>query len=104
MSTLVNHITDAYGLSMGKLVGGWKPYTTDIDEESMSIFHQVTSDLIGVDYELVAVAKQLVSGMNYSFFCNARVVGSEYNEAVTIRVYVNIHGIISQPEITPVQR
>lgn len=104
MSTEIKQISVENGLQIGRLVGGWKPYTTTIDETSMDVFDRIIGELIGVHYTPLAVAKQLVAGMNYSFFCNAQVVGSEYTEPVMILVYVNLQGEMSEPSITRIHR
>ena len=57
--------------------GGWTAYSTDISKEAQGVFDAVTKHLLGVKYEPVAVATQVVAGLNYSYFCNAQVVKPE---------------------------
>ena len=51
--------------------GGWSTYSCNISEEAKKAFAQAMKDFVGVAYTPVAVAQQLVAGMNYRFFCNA---------------------------------
>ena len=62
---------------MSNLVGAFSPYTCEISEEARIAFDQAMDGIVGVRYEPVAVSTQVVSGMNYKFFCNT--------EAATIR-------------------
>jgi hypothetical protein len=54
-------------------------YTTFhcVDAKEQELFKKVTETIVGVDYEAVAVATQVVAGTNYKFFCNARIVYPE---------------------------
>lgn len=88
---------------LGIMVGGWKPYRV-MDAETQQVFDQAVN-LLGVDYSPIAVASQLVAGVNYSFFCNAKVVGPNTpNEAVMILVYVNPEGLGKLQSIQSVPR
>ena len=73
------------------LVGGWTTYSCDISAEEMEVFKSAVT-LDGVDYTPVVVASQVVSGMNYSYFCNAKgVYPGALNEAVMIDIYAPIN-------------
>jgi len=54
--------------------GGWSNYREPTREE-LNIFNQAIHNqshpVVGVNYKPLAVATQVVEGMNYSFFCNA---------------------------------
>lgn len=70
------------------LVGGWTPYSTPLSAEAKEVFDSATKGLVGVHYSPLAVATQVVSGINYRFFCNAKgVYPNALNEAVIIQIY-----------------
>lgn len=52
--------------------GSWSKFEC-LTPEDKAVFDAVKMPL-GVAYEPVAVKRQLVSGMNYDFLCNAKVV------------------------------
>jgi len=52
-------------------VGGYTPFTSDISPEDKAVFVDAFEKFVGVKYEPVAVATQIVAGTNYAFFCNA---------------------------------
>lgn len=52
--------------------GGWTPFG-DLSDDAKAVFKDGISHLLGVDYSPVAVATQVVNGMNYCFFCNASI-------------------------------
>jgi hypothetical protein len=85
------------------LVGGWKPYSCDISAETKEVFDKALNGLLGVKYTPVAVATQLVSGKNYSFFCNSNVVAPRSaNEAAVILIYAALDKPPHIISITPV--
>lgn len=53
-----------------QLLGAYSPYTCKITKEAQIAFDQAMEGIIGVTYSPVAVSSQIVSGMNYKFFCN----------------------------------
>lgn len=60
--------------STNQILGGWSPYSCEINADARKAFDEALEELLGVDYEPVAVATQVVAGLNYSFFCNSKVV------------------------------
>ncbi len=73
--------------------GGWSDYTCDISLEAKGAFKIALESLRGVDYTPVAFAQQVVAGMNYSFFCNSKVVyPGAPNEAAIINIYQPLKG------------
>jgi|GEM_PF-1518485 len=56
------------------LPGGWTKYSTPITSEAKTLFENVMESILGVQYEPLACATQVVNGINYSFLCNSRVV------------------------------
>lgn len=75
-------------MSITTMVGAYSPYTTEISEEAMNAFVSAFENFTGVKYEPLAVAQQVVAGVNYSFFCNATVV---YPGAPTYPAMVTIY-------------
>jgi len=57
---------------MEQVPGGWSKFEC-LTPEDKAVFDDTPFPL-GVEYEAVAVKRQLVSGMNYDFLCNARVI------------------------------
>jgi hypothetical protein len=84
------------------LVGGWTPYSIQISPEATAVFKKALNGLVGVDYIPLAVATQVVSGTNYRFFCNAKVVYPDApNEAAIIQIYQPLQG---DPHIVSITR
>ncbi|OPX54301.1 hypothetical protein SAMN02745127_03018 [Oceanospirillum multiglobuliferum] len=78
--------------------GGWSEFSSDINADQMKVFQSAMEGLLGVQYSPVAVAQQVVAGMNYKFFCNAKeVYPGAGNEAamVSISLPVNQHPVIT---------
>ena len=51
-------------MSTENILGGWSEYTAPISAEDMNVFNEAVQGLLGVHYTPVAVAKQVVAGMN----------------------------------------
>ena len=85
-----------------KLIGGWTPYSCVISPEAQKVFDTAFKGFAGVKYTPVAVATQLVSGVNYSFFCNANgVYPNASNEAAMVTIYAPLDG---PPKITKIKK
>ena len=83
------------------IAGGWTPFSCNISNEDKAIFEKAV-DLIGVEYTPVALASQVVEGVNYKFFCNAKgVYPGATNEAVMIEIYAPLNGT---PHIVKIQK
>lgn len=82
-------------------VGNWSPYE-ELTDETQHVFADGIEGLMGVDYKPLAVAHQVVAGMNYSFFCNAQVTypGAPSYPAI-VNMYRNLDGHVA---ITHIQR
>ena len=81
--------------------GGWSKYSEPLTEEAMAIFEEATSGLLGVSYEPLAFATQIVAGTNYSYFCNATVVyPGAPSEAALVDVYAPFD---DYPYVTSIQ-
>lgn len=76
-----------------QMLGAFGPYTCDIDNEAKAAFADAMEGFVGVKYSPICVSQQVVSGMNYSFFCNAEIVvpGSTVYPAM-VDVYKPIDG------------
>jgi len=74
-------------------VGGWTPYSTTISSDAQKVFDAVIKPLMGVHYTPLAVATQVVAGLNYRFFCNYKVVyPNSPNEAAIVEIYQPVQG------------
>lgn len=82
-------------------VGAWTQYRTELTKEELSIFTAAFKDFVGVDYQAVAIATQLVNGTNYSFFCNARGVSPHATDVpAMVEIYLEPNSL---PIITNVR-
>ena len=88
-------------MSTNSTVGGWTIYSTTISSAAKKAFDDALKGLVGVGYEPLAVASQLVSGTNYRFFCNAKVVyPGAPNQAALVQIYQPAQG---QAHITSIK-
>ena len=86
------------------LAGGWTAYGP-LNEEAKQVFDKALQGLLGVNYEPLVVASQVVSGTNYSFFCNAQVVAPNTpNQGAMVAIYVDLNGNASIKSITLTSR
>jgi hypothetical protein len=89
--------------SESTLIGGWTPYSCDISPKAKKVFDTALKGLVGVKYTPVAVATQVVSGKNYCFFCNAKVVYPKApNKAAMVLIYAPPNKAPHLISITPV--
>ncbi|WP_298417924.1 hypothetical protein [uncultured Kordia sp.] len=78
---------------MSTLPGGYSPYTCNISDEAKKAFAQATKGLVGVRYSPVAVSTQVVSGVNYKFFCNTEAATiMPINGAAIVSIYAPLKG------------
>ena len=83
------------------MTGGWTTFTSEISVEAKKVFKTAFDGFVGVTYEPVAVATQVVSGMKYSFFCNAKgVYPNARHEAALVDIYQAPNGV---PTITRIK-
>lgn len=72
--------------------GGWTDWRFALDEAALQLF-QVAVPHIGVDYHPLAVATQVVAGVNYCFLAQAKIAYPGAPErAVLIDVYDPLPG------------
>lgn len=84
------------------LAGGWTPYSTEISKEAKEAFDEAFKGFVGVNYKPLAVANQVVAGINYRFFCNAKAVyPNSPIEAAIVQIY---HPLQGPAHITSIQR
>jgi hypothetical protein len=73
--------------------GGWTAYSTTISSDAKKAFDEALKNLAGVHYTPLAVASQLVAGMNYRFLCDAQVVYPDApHYAALIQIYKPLDG------------
>lgn len=80
------------------MVGAWGGFSFTMTPEAKSVFDQALKGLVGVQYTPMAFAIQVVSGLNYCFLSEGKVVypgGSEF--AALIYIYAPLEGA---PHIT----
>ena len=83
-----------------QLVGGYTAYRTEIKDSEKAIFEKAMAGRTGVRFEPIAVATQVVSGMNYSFFCNSQVVAPDAPvKGARVTIY---EGIGKAPVVTSI--
>jgi hypothetical protein len=90
------------GLIMSQVVGGWTNFTFSIPQEDLGVFKKALAGFVGVDYKPVADAKQIVSGTNYCFLCEAKPV---YPGATAYLALVYIYQPLQgDPHITNIEK
>ena len=79
-------------------VGGWEEVQDGtITEDLQELFDKAMEGLVGVDYSPIELLeKQIVSGTNYRFLCESRVVypGAAVRKAV-VTIYEDLEGNVS---------
>ena len=56
------------------IAGGWTEFDFDISDEAKQVFDQAFEGFSGVVYTPLAVATQVVQGVNYCFLCKGEIV------------------------------
>ncbi len=83
-------------------VGAWGGLSFTITPEAKSVFDQALNGLVGVQYTPLAFAIQVVSGLNYCFLCEGKVVyPGATGFAALIYIYAPLEGT---PHITGISR
>lgn len=89
-------------MTTGVIAGGWTAYSTEISSEAKHAFETALKGLVGVKYTPLALASQVVEGVNYSFFCNALgVYPGATNEGAMVKIYKPLKG---EPHIVSITR
>ncbi|MXN92010.1 hypothetical protein GR160_12315 [Flavobacterium sp. Sd200] len=73
-----------------------------MDDTAKKAFKEAMEGLLGVQYTPVAVSQQLVAGLNYRFFCNAKPATQyPFNGAAIVSIYKPLNG---EAHITGIQK
>ena len=90
---------------MSTTTGGWTAFSTTISKEASDVFTTALKGLVGVNYVPLAVATQVVAGINYDFFCNAKVVypGAPERPAM-VKIYCPPNGVPQITAIVPINQ
>ena len=85
---------------MAELAGGWTGWNFTITPEAKAVFEKALQGFTGVGYTPLAFATQMVSGTNYCFLCQGKVVYPGAPEiAVKLYIYQPLQG---DPHITQI--
>ena len=85
-------------------VGGWSDFNVTMTKEAKNVFEEALTGIAGVSYTPLAYATQIVAGMNYQFFCNAKVVSpGASHHAVMIYIFAPLPGQ-GKPRITAINQ
>jgi hypothetical protein len=92
-------------MEIGKL-GGYSAFTPykKAEEKVQSYFKEATKNFLGVGFTPLAVARQVVNGINYAYFTTAKGVypdAKDYNAVVI--VHVSLTDVVTLTEVKPVQ-
>ena len=78
---------------MAEIAGGWSGWNFEITSKEKLVFEEALKGLLGVRYRPLAVATQVVAGLNYAFLSEGTGV---YPEAQTnvfvIHIYAPLPG------------
>lgn len=91
-----------------QLDGGWEvsdeAATSLLSDEQTEIFQKAMGEMLGVDYEPVAViGQQVVAGMNYAYLCKSTVVTADPQpEWTVVVIYAALDGSASFTSATPI--
>ncbi len=87
-------------MSESTMPGGWTTYSCDIQPGEREIFDTAFKGFVGVNYTPLTVATQVVAGVNYSFFCNAKgVYPNAPNQGAMVTIFKPLEG---DPHITAI--
>lgn len=89
--------------NLNELPGGWTaPESITLPEEARKAFDTVMEDLVGVDYQpLALLATQVAAGTNYAILCQATVVYPDAEPYYAI-VYI-AQGLEGQTEVMEIE-
>jgi len=91
--------------TVNTIPGSWSTYIYDISSQANEAFKIALEGMVGINYSPIAFAQQVVTGMNYSFFCNAKsIYPGRLNEAVIINIYQPLKGRAVISDIQPIKR
>jgi hypothetical protein len=70
------------------IAGGWTGWNFNIDPEAKKVFDEALEHFVGVHYTLIAVATQVVAGLNYSFLSKGKVVHPNSAEDLAVKIHI----------------
>lgn len=83
-----------------QLAGGWTGWNFSVDVEAKSVFDQALQNWVGVKYEPIAVATQVVAGTNYCFLSKGQIVYPGTTMDLLVKIYI-FKPLPSTPLVTP---
>lgn len=72
---------------IGTIVGGWAGFRFTLTDDDTQVFDKALERLLGVKYTPLAVATQVVAGVNYCFLCQGNIVNPDQTEFAA-KVYI----------------
>jgi len=90
---------------MSAIAGGYQVHP-EIGEQEKAVFDYAMKDRVGMHFEPVAVASQLVNGINYIFICTGSpVVLHPETELYAIQIYTQFaHSVAPKVEIKSIKQ
>lgn len=88
---------------MTNVAGGWSRFRS-LTKDEEALFKEVMGGIIGVSYDPVVVASQVVNGTNYCYICRAHAMTNppmKYN--VMVFIYKPL-GAGEKPHCTDIKR
>lgn len=83
--------------------GGWSPFD-ELTEEDRKVFEEAMKGLVGVEYTPEKVAKQVVNGTNYRFFCYGNPLTAEPGKfPAIVKIYAPLAGT-GEPKLVKIER
>lgn len=90
---------------MSTLVGGYQVHP-QVGEQEKAVFDYAMKDRVGMHFEPVAVASQVVNGVNYIFICTGSpVVPNPETELYAVQIYTQFaHSVAPKVEIKSIEQ
>jgi hypothetical protein len=83
------------------MLGAWTSFNFNINPSDVAVFETSLSGLVGVGYKPLAVATQVVAGVNYCFLCQAMPVYPDASSfAAKVYIYQPLQG---EPHVTKIE-
>lgn len=77
------------------VAGGWTGLE-EVDEEARALFERAVAEVVGVRYEPLLVASQVVNGVNYRFICKeTRMTNPPVRGVAKVSFHVSLDGAVS---------
>ncbi len=91
------------GTQENLMPGAYTPFHC-VDADEKKLFNEVMDKFVGVGYDPVAVATQVVAGTNYKYFCNAKIVYPDSpNYTAMVIIYKPLPGE-GDPHLTEIRK